>query len=205
MIRIGETHYVDVTIPHRDDDDLPDDVEATEAVKRLVEAAKAMIEPPVWEEAQAELRAALAPFTDTDASLVDSGLRSCATPENEERREMSKAIEDIAAERRRQIEAEGWAPEHDDQHEDGSLAQAALAYTAVALADNCERAVMDEFGDFGSIPFKYLDMWPKSWAAMWFKPKSRRHDLVRAAALIAAEIERLDRALLRQIKGDQHG
>lgn len=103
-------------------------------------------------------------------------------------------IDEIAAERRRQIEVEGWTPEHDDEHDDMSLAQAALAYTAVALADRCERAVMDEFGDFGSIPFKFLDLWPKSWAAMWFKPKSRRRDLIRAGALILAEIERLDRA-----------
>jgi hypothetical protein len=28
---------------------------------------------------------------------------------------------------------------------------------------------------------------------MWWKPKDRRRDLVRAAALIIAEIERLDR------------
>lgn len=36
------------------------------------------------------------------------------------------ALEDIAAERRRQIEVEGWAPEHDDLHRDGVLARAAL-------------------------------------------------------------------------------
>lgn len=35
-------------------------------------------------------------------------------------------------------------------------------------------------------------VWPWDWA--WWKPKNPRRDLVRAAALIIAEIERLDRA-----------
>jgi len=35
------------------------------------------------------------------------------------------------------------------------------------------------------------ELWP--WADRWWKPKSVRHDLIRAAALIVAEIERLDR------------
>jgi hypothetical protein len=34
--------------------------------------------------------------------------------------------------------------------------------------------------------------WP--WLSKWWKPKDRRRDLVRAAALVIAEIERLDRA-----------
>lgn len=33
--------------------------------------------------------------------------------------------------------------------------------------------------------------WP--WPSKWWKPKSQRRDLVRAGALILAEIERLDR------------
>lgn len=36
--------------------------------------------------------------------------------------------------------------------------------------------------------------WPIGWAWKWWKPKDRRQNLVRAGALIAAEIERLDRA-----------
>jgi hypothetical protein len=31
----------------------------------------------------------------------------------------------IAAERQRQIEAEGWTPEHDDEHDDVEMVQAA--------------------------------------------------------------------------------
>lgn len=36
-------------------------------------------------------------------------------------------IDEIAAERQRQVEVEGWTAEHDDKHADGSLAQAAAA------------------------------------------------------------------------------
>jgi hypothetical protein len=38
-------------------------------------------------------------------------------------------------------------------------------------------------------------LWP--WSVQWWKPKDRRRDLVRAGALIVAEIERLDRAAAR--------
>lgn len=91
----------------------------------------------------------------------------------------SDAVRDVAAERRRQIELEGWTPEHDDEHTHGELAQAAACY-----ALNVQR-----------IPIRCGDstLWPKGWGASWFRPKDRRRDLVRAAALLLAEIERLDR------------
>ncbi len=38
--------------------------------------------------------------------------------------------ERIAAERKRQIEVEGWTPEHDRQHSSGDLARAASCYAA---------------------------------------------------------------------------
>lgn len=92
----------------------------------------------------------------------------------------SAAERDVLAERRRQVEAEGWTPEHDDQHEGGELADAAACYAATAAG-----AVWGE-----TVP----SMWP--WARSWWKPRSAREDLVRAGALILAEIERLDRAAL---------
>lgn len=88
---------------------------------------------------------------------------------------MSKALEDIAAERRRQIEAEGWTPEHDDEHQAGQLADAAACYALY----NFPRVIRTRF-------------WP--WAQEWWKPKDFRRDLVKAGALIVAEIERMDRA-----------
>lgn len=89
---------------------------------------------------------------------------------------MSKAIEDVMAERERQVECEGWTASHDDAHTTGEMAQAAACYAlrASKLYDAAH------------------DHWP--WDDKWWKPKDHRRDLVRAAALIVAEIERLDRA-----------
>jgi hypothetical protein len=94
---------------------------------------------------------------------------------------MSKAIEDVLAERQRQISEEGWTPEHDDAHEFGEMAVAAAAYAVKSTKD---------YGTYPNLIPE--DIWP--WDADWWKPKSPRRDLVRAAALIVAEIERLDRA-----------
>lgn len=93
----------------------------------------------------------------------------------------SQAVFDVAAERRRQIEAEGWTPEHDDQHSAGEMAVAAACYATWSLPGRQESEVVHA-------------IWPwTGWAQEWFKPKDTRHNLVRAAALLLAEIERLDR------------
>jgi hypothetical protein len=106
------------------------------------------------------------------------------------------AARDVLAERRRQIECEGWTPEHDDEHSDGSLARAAAAYAIASAVDGPERAVLDNFGTEGAT-HEIKRLWPQSWAISWFKPKSRRADLVKAGALILADIELIDRAALR--------
>lgn len=104
-------------------------------------------------------------------------------------------IDEIAAERRRQVEAEGWTSAHDDQHTDGSLARAAACYAAHASA---YARVGD---DAGLVAYQTADTprreygWP--WSMEWWKPKTPRRDLVRAAALLVAEIERIDRAAER--------
>jgi len=90
-------------------------------------------------------------------------------------------IDEIAAERQRQIDAEGWTPEHDDGHDRGELVEAAGCYV---LHVNDSKNVFPA----GEPP----PGWP--WEADWWKPKNPRHDLVRAGALIVAEIERMDRA-----------
>ena len=91
---------------------------------------------------------------------------------------MNKAIEDIAAERQRQKTVEGWTFVHDDKHNKGEMATAAGIYCLHGM---------------GSIaPWHRPSMWPWDWS--WWKPKDRRRDLIRAAALIVAEIERLDRS-----------
>lgn len=49
------------------------------------------------------------------------------------------------------------------------------------------------------------DAWPTTWAEDWWKPKNPRRDLVRAAALLIAEIERLDRAALKTPNANMRG
>ncbi|KDD49422.1 hypothetical protein L529_4964 [Bordetella bronchiseptica MBORD901] len=87
------------------------------------------------------------------------------------------AARDVLAERQRQISAEGWTPEHDDAQAHEQLARAAVCY---ALPQ----------GDY-EIP-EPPEFWP--WDATRWKPGDRRRELIKAGALILAEIERLDRA-----------
>ena len=97
-------------------------------------------------------------------------------------------VELIAAERARQVENEGWTPEHDDEHNTFELSQAASCYAmhvsnrAWIVAEGNLEGYQKESADFS---------WP--WDDKWWKPKTPRQDLVRAAALLLAEIERLDR------------
>jgi len=98
----------------------------------------------------------------------------------------SEATRDVIAERRRQIEAEGWSAEHDDEHTDGAMALAAGMY-----AVNSASPTFLDFDDGFGPDERYPIGWP--WHRQWWKPKNPRRDLVRAAALIIAEIERLDR------------
>ncbi len=94
----------------------------------------------------------------------------------------TRAVIDVLAERQRQVEAEGWTSEYDDDHDDGELAAAAAAYALSAA--NCV------------VELPYHRVWP--WQTNWWKPTTPRRDLVKAAALLIAEIERLDRLSARE-------
>ncbi|WP_260477194.1 hypothetical protein [Pseudomonas aeruginosa] len=101
-------------------------------------------------------------------------------------KEVPQAWIDVQAERRRQIEAEGWTPKHDDEHSHGQMARAAACYAlAGSSAPNDETAAL-----LVSLA------WP--WDEQWWKPSTARRDLVKACALALAEIERLDRATATQ-------
>lgn len=103
------------------------------------------------------------------------------------------AIDDIAAERKRQIEKEGWNAGHDDQHHQGDIARAAAAY-AVASLHSVEENKKHKDALYGvALGFISIIRWLWPWDAQWFKPKDRRRNLVIAGALIVAEIDRLDR------------
>jgi hypothetical protein len=114
---------------------------------------------------------------------------------------MKNGAELIAEERRRQIEKEGWTAEHDDEHTKGEMALVAALYASpIQLFKKKEQD--------GNISF--IDPWP------WYeliemtryesqggiecvkardkrKKHSRKRTLIIAGALIAAEIDRIQR------------
>jgi hypothetical protein len=112
------------------------------------------------------------------------------------------AIDDIAAERRRQILEEGWTPEHDDDHARGELAFAAAVYAINSAEPHDQIELQVEHRGFklrvGWAAVSTL-LWP--WHRNWWKPSNRRRDLVKAGALIVAEIERLDRIVRGETRG----
>lgn len=115
---------------------------------------------------------------------IDTILSALTSPASGERDAVTQAAADVLAERKRQVEAEGWMPGHDDGHTSGELAQAAAAYSYYCTdADNSQPPAESIF--------------PTTWDESWWKPSDHRRNLVKAGALILAEIERLDRAALR--------
>ncbi len=97
-----------------------------------------------------------------------------------------KVISDIAFERHRQIGLKAHSAEHDDEHEDGELAIAAACYAAPF-------EVLREYEFLGRGP---QPAWPWCRSGHNRGPRegqTRREQLVKAGALIVAEIERLDR------------
>lgn len=89
---------------------------------------------------------------------------------------MKTGIELIAEERKDQKLREGYSDDHDDQHRAGEIAMAAVCYA------------MPSFVRDGPLWRAY---WP--WERDDWKPtpKNRVRELVKAGALIAAEIDRL--------------
>lgn len=95
---------------------------------------------------------------------------------------MSPGTRDVLIERQRQIDAEGYTARHDDMHRHGELARAGAAY---ALS-----AAPRRVGELD----RALSLWPFDRES--FKHQDARACLVVAAALLLAEIDRLDRAFL---------
>lgn len=92
-------------------------------------------------------------------------------------------LELIAEERQRQIEVEGWTPEHDAEHNQGELANAAALY---AMTDEQREYMNYSWGND-----MYLTMWAFELSALKFTPEDRIRQLQKAGALIAAEMDRL--------------
>lgn len=99
------------------------------------------------------------------------------------------ALDMIGAERIRQITVEGFTPDHDDQHSDGALARAGACYAmnaGKAASYEDRHGIRMQPADYANSPMP-AD-WP--WALSWWKPKTQTQDLIRAGALIVAELER---------------
>jgi len=93
-------------------------------------------------------------------------------------------IELIATERDRQVESEGWTSDHDAKHTPGDLAKAGSSYASVGASQLC----LDlRFAPTDSPSRDWR--WPFDWR--WWKPSEDPiRNLVKAGALIAAEIDR---------------
>lgn len=99
------------------------------------------------------------------------------------------AARDVLAERRRQVEQEGWTPEHDDMHNGGVLAVSGACYALESASILCS----DESAYWARMfAGARRNLW--QFDEEWWKPGTSRRMLVKAAALILAEIERIDRS-----------
>ena len=112
----------------------------------------------------------------------------------------SRGVDLIAEERRRQIQQEGWTPEHDAEHANDDLVHAAVSY-ALPEAERGSKSVPMQYrasGRWESVQREVPSLWP--WSACFWKPTSndRVRELVKAGALIAAEIDRLQKMETRR-------
>ncbi|MEG2040614.1 MAG: hypothetical protein RR068_05845, partial [Hafnia sp.] len=82
------------------------------------------------------------------------------------------AVLDVLLERQRQQTDKGFSNEQDDTYTGCELAAAAISYIE---------------------PMEATNYWPADWHDESFKPSAYRRNLVKATALLIAEIERLDR------------
>lgn len=115
-----------------------------------------------------------------------------------------KALERISLERHRQVDREGWRPEHDDGHVGGELAAAAACYAQAAVTHPLPPERQPGLRGWlqrlftgwatalapatGPVPAN----WP--WAAGWWKPSDDpARNLEKAGALLVAELERRER------------
>lgn len=122
----------------------------------------------------------------------------------------NSGVDLIAAERQRQIDAEDWTAEHDDSHKDNALAWAATCYAAPGRI-YVERHQADRIAFVDPWPFEARSDLAGRGFYDWDKRKKddrgyqtnyvqmppagdRLDYLVKAGALIAAEIDRIQRS-----------
>ncbi len=94
----------------------------------------------------------------------------------------SQALTSVAEERHRQVERHGFDQSRDDNYQRDELLRAAETYLAAGTMERITAAAV----------VRLASRWP--WHQSTLKLADRRRNLVKAAALIVAEIERMDRA-----------
>lgn len=98
---------------------------------------------------------------------------------------LSEGAQAITSERERQIEVEQWTTRKDDTYLNGELVKAAAGYLLFNFVTGAA----------------FRKLWP--WDFAWFKPGTRKRELEKAGALIAAEWDRIDRWDRGQGTGDR--
>lgn len=173
----------------------PEPSEAWREVAEIAQAAApavvnqqvttAAIAPDALEQARRHLSNAIEDAEDGKTAAALPALREAAhflaqAAASTAKDSLSVAASDVLAERQRQITAEGYDSGHDDMATRGQLAIAAGCYAMWSG----HPALMGRFSWKAFFP----------WDWKYWKPSTPRHNLIRAGALILAEIERLDRA-----------
>jgi len=109
--------------------------------------------------------------------LINAGLAECKD-------KPLTGVELIAKERKRQIDVEGFSAEHDDELINDELSNAAACY---ALSPEYLAMNVDDGGSLLHTVFPFNMEWYKQTMG------DRKRDLVKAGALVAAELDRLNR------------
>jgi hypothetical protein len=113
-------------------------------------------------------------------------IEGCLGHEDKKMNEITEGAALIQEERTRQKLVEKFSDEHDDQWVNDELLDVAYCYLAYTHA-----LTTKNYKFFIQKAFKW---YPKSWSEYWWKPsESKIRNLVKAGALIAAEIDRLKR------------
>jgi hypothetical protein len=92
-----------------------------------------------------------------------------------------KVLDDVKKKRQRQVVVHGRGRRADDAYVDGELARAAIPFIQSAYQEECGHLTAEEL----------LVFWPMQQPPKLAQP--RRELLINAAALLVAEVERLDR------------
>lgn len=115
----------------------------------------------------------------------------------------SNFLELVAKERVRQIVEKGYTPQHDDEHTDGSLADAGAAYGAqkepfIFLDEEIRKIILKNFG------YRMRTLYPWCPAFDSHEKHDRKTNLIIGAAFFMAEYERLIREEQKYPVPDNH-